>query len=128
MKTDLPLHTFVSISKLSGFVKYCTCSCKANELGRCSHVSALLLFLSDFVENMETPMLCHLLQKNVNGVRIQRERAIQSLYNRQPMHQHQQNVMTNEMYNFDSRPAEYRQRICTTDLNNFVSDLSRDNS
>ena len=50
MKTDLPLHTFVSISKLSGFVKYCTCSCKANELGRCSHVSALLLFLSDFVE------------------------------------------------------------------------------
>ena len=77
---------------------------------------------------METPVSCHLLQKNVNGIRIQRERAIQSLYNRPPMHQHQQNVMTKEMHNFDLRPAEYRQRICITNLNNFVSDLSRDNS
>ena len=49
MKSDKPLHAIVSISKMSGFVKRGTCTCKAQATGRCCHVTALLLFLSDHV-------------------------------------------------------------------------------
>ncbi|XP_026286571.2 ubiquitin carboxyl-terminal hydrolase 36-like [Frankliniella occidentalis] len=35
----------VAISTMSGNVKICTCTCKQQALGRCSHVSATLLFM-----------------------------------------------------------------------------------
>ena len=46
MKSDIPLKVTVTIS---GHVKRCTCNCKANALGRCAHISCVLLMISDYV-------------------------------------------------------------------------------
>ena len=44
MKNMLPLNVNVVISDdISGYVKVAMCDCKANALGRCAHVAALLL-------------------------------------------------------------------------------------
>ena len=45
MKNDPPKHVHVCLSCKSGSVLHASCDCKASALGRCSHVSALLLFL-----------------------------------------------------------------------------------
>ena len=52
MKKELPLSVKVAISKVSGFITKANCTCIARSLGRCSHVAAVLLHLSDYaVEN-----------------------------------------------------------------------------
>ena len=47
MKNMLPLNVNVVISDISGYVKVAMCDCKVSALGRCAHVAALLLKLSD---------------------------------------------------------------------------------
>ena len=47
MKNMLPMNVNVVISDTSGYVKVVLCDCKASALGRCAHVAALLLKLSD---------------------------------------------------------------------------------
>ena len=50
MKKLVPLNVTVILSGQSGGIKKCSCSCKASECNRCAHVTALLLFLDDFVK------------------------------------------------------------------------------
>ena len=48
----------VVLSNVSGYVKYASCDCKASSLGRCAHIAAVLLKLSDTStaeENIVTP-------------------------------------------------------------------------
>ena len=47
MKNMLSLNVNVVISDISGYVKVALCDYKASALGRCAHVAALLLKLSD---------------------------------------------------------------------------------
>ena len=47
MKIMLPLNVNVVISDISGYVKVAMCDCKVSALGRCAHVTALLLKSSD---------------------------------------------------------------------------------
>ena len=47
MKNMLPLNINVAVSDISGYVKVAMCDCKASALGRCAHVAALSLKLSD---------------------------------------------------------------------------------
>ena len=47
VKNMLPLNVNVVIGDISGYVKVAMCDCKASALGRCAHVAALLLKLSD---------------------------------------------------------------------------------
>ena len=47
MKNILPLNVNVVISDVSRYVKVANCDCKTSALGRCAHVAALLLKLSD---------------------------------------------------------------------------------
>ena len=55
MKGEYPLNVHVYISNVSGYIKSSGCDCKASSLGRCAHVAALLLMLSDFIsENRGT--------------------------------------------------------------------------
>ena len=51
MKKLLPLNVSVVLSGASGNIKNYSCSCKASEYNRCAHVTALLLYLDDFVKN-----------------------------------------------------------------------------
>ena len=48
MKKLLPLNVSVVLSGASGNIK--NCSCKASEYNRCTHVTALLLYLDNFVK------------------------------------------------------------------------------
>ena len=50
MRNDPPKHVHVCLSCKSGSVLDASCDCKASALGRCSHVSALLLFLDGHVK------------------------------------------------------------------------------
>ena len=43
-------NTTVTLSVRTGAVKEGTCTCRVKEMGRCSHVAALLLFLDDHVK------------------------------------------------------------------------------
>ena len=49
MKILLPLNTEVCVSMMSGFIKSARCDCKAGLVGRCSHVAAVLLMLSNYI-------------------------------------------------------------------------------
>lgn len=53
MKNQLPHNLLVILSVHSGAVIYALCeSCKADALGRCSHIVAVLLKLLDPIRNM----------------------------------------------------------------------------
>ena len=44
MKAEKPLRVLlVVLSKITGFVKFTQCDCRAAALGRCAHVAAVLL-------------------------------------------------------------------------------------
>ena len=65
MKNLLPLNTEVCVSIMSGFIKRVRWDCKADLVGRCSHVAAVLLMLSNYilenghvVERTSTSLLC----------------------------------------------------------------------
>lgn len=47
MKNMLPLNVTVVPCNTSGYVKYGTCDRKASSIGRCAHVAAIILHLSD---------------------------------------------------------------------------------
>ena len=49
MKNLLTLNTEVCVSIMSGFIKSARCDCKAGLVGRCSHVAAVLLMLSNYI-------------------------------------------------------------------------------
>ena len=49
MKNLLPLNTEVCVSIMSGFIKSARRDCKAGPVGRCSHVAAVLLMLSNYI-------------------------------------------------------------------------------
>ena len=51
MKKTYPLEVCVVISDTSRSVKHGTCNCIASALGRCVHVTALLLHLRDYVKD-----------------------------------------------------------------------------
>ena len=49
MKNLLPLNTEVCVSIMSGFIKSARYDCKAGLVSRCSHVTAVLLMLSNYM-------------------------------------------------------------------------------
>ena len=55
MNNMLPLNVFVVISNVSGYVKSAECDCKASALGRCAHIAAILLNLSDLGSDTVQP-------------------------------------------------------------------------
>ena len=58
MKKLLPINVNVMLSNVSGYMKHASCDCKASSLGRCAHIAAVLLKLSDTStaeENVATP-------------------------------------------------------------------------
>ena len=72
MKKLVPLNVTVILSGQSGGIKKCSCSCKASECNRCAHVTALLLFLDDFVKkNGPSQPLQHLV--HVYGIKEKRK-------------------------------------------------------
>ena len=49
MKAEKPLKVIAVLGSITGFVKFTECDCRAAALGRCAHMTAILLMLSDYV-------------------------------------------------------------------------------
>ncbi|MCG7868599.1 MAG: YqaJ viral recombinase family protein [Candidatus Thiodiazotropha taylori] len=48
----------VTLSQVSGFVRDASCTCKASAMGRCSHVTALLLALKNYLDTCSSDISC----------------------------------------------------------------------
>ena len=65
MKNLLPLNTEVCVSIMNGFIKSPRCDCKARLVGQCSHATAAVLMLSNYIlENG------HVVEKNINFIAL----------------------------------------------------------
>ena len=58
MKNLLPLSVTMVISGCSGNIKKALCTCKASSFDRCAHLSALLVYLSDYVSTHSNTVQC----------------------------------------------------------------------
>ena len=48
----------VTLSQASGFVRDASCTCRASAMGRCSHVTAILLALENYLSNPNSDVSC----------------------------------------------------------------------
>ena len=106
MKNTTPLNVCVHISLTSGSVKKCTCTCAASALGRCAHVTTLLLHLSDYVKENGHEVDCPVTSKpcewSKGKKRVKEPKALhQASYSSLKRNQ-------SALYNFDPRPIENR--------------------
>ena len=119
MKNTTPLNVHVVISGTSGSVRRCTCACIAH-LGRCVHVTAILLHLSDFVKSNGCVVDCLSTSKPCEWNKGKRREKTPS-----PNVLHKATYSSvkrsqSVLYDFDPRPIEYRNRVGTSLLNNFI--------
>jgi hypothetical protein len=121
MKSGKPLLVFIAISNASGYIKYTSCNCKASEISRCCHVTALLLYLSDYVtehgfivKNVCTSEPC---QWNKGKKRTKNPTALH-----QTIYSTNKRWKPDKMYNWDPRPLEYQNVNCES-VTHFVTDL-----
>ena len=124
MKKLLPLNVNVVLSNVSGYVRHASCDCKASSRGRCAHIAAVLLKLSDTStaeENIVTPSTSKPCTWNKGK---KREKKPQKLHlaeyasrKRKPLSQ---------LYNWDPRPEENR-GFSESSVSNFITGLCSEN-
>ena len=124
MKKELPLSVKVLISKASGFIKKATCTCIARSLGRCSHVAAVLLHLSDYVaENghmVQVPKTSQPCTWNKGSKRKKDPKALHKA-----TYKSQKRKSCDALYNWNPMPKKYQGVIDNERKNKFISDLQR---
>ena len=124
MKNDLPLAVHITLSKVTGYVKKATCSCKARALNRCAHVAAVLLMLDDYVKtnghivnepSTSQPCVWNKGKKRKKNPKALHEAAYNSLLSNK----------RKKLYHWDPRPLEYR-KTCKSLISGLVTDLQVD--
>lgn len=126
MKNELPLNVTVILSNVSGYVKSCYCDCKASAIGRCAHVAALLLHLSDLSaskENIIVPSTSQPCTWNKGKKRCKTPKPLHLA-----SYPSSKRKPPSNLYNWDPRPEETRGS--TPDravLNSFISSISGEN-
>ena len=121
MKNLLPLSVTVIISGASGNIKKAVCTCKASSFDRCAHISALLLHLSDYVSThgntVQSPSTSKPCERNTGKKRQKTPRPVhKATYNSAKRKQ-------SNLFDYDPRPAEFRNKTNYKLLNNFVIDM-----
>ena len=122
MKTDFPHNVLVILSVKSGPVIHASCDpCKASELGRFSHVVAVLLSLVDHVQKHEviptTPCTSQECTWNKGKKRKKNPQRLSAA--KYPSKLKKRKI---QVIDFDPRPAKYR-KISSNHVNNFVCNL-----
>jgi hypothetical protein len=120
MKSEPPVLSTVSLSKLSGYISQASCTCKVKTYERCAHIAALLYFLLDYIE------------KNGSTVKVpstslpcswnkgkKREKNPQALHNAVYSTQKQD---PSKVYKWDPRPLSYR-GVDTNLMNEFITSI-----
>lgn len=122
MNTDFPHNVLAVLSVKSGAIVHASCDpCKASELGRCSHVVAVLLSLVDHVHKHGTitKTLCTSQECTWNRGK-KRKKTLQRLSAaKYPSKIEKRKI---EVIDFDPRPAKYR-KVLSGHINNFVCNL-----
>ena len=125
MKNTLPLNVNVVISDISGYVKVAMCDFKASSLGRCAHVAALLLKLSDAAHDKSSTI------KPSTSQPCTWNRGKKSEKNPQRLHEAEyssrKHEPPSELYMWDPRPENLR-CVMDGDIKNLVVDLQADNN
>ena len=124
MRNNLPHNVLVILSVNSGAVIHASCSpCKVSELGRCSHVVAVLLSLVDHVKThgsiTSTP--CTSKESSWNKGK-KRKKKPQRLSSADYPSKNKKSKMP--VIDFDPRPISCR-RVTSENINNFVRDLQK---
>ena len=121
MRNDPPKHVHVCLSCKSGSVLDASCDCKASALGRCSHVSASLLYLDGHVKEhgSDTVQSCTSLpcRWNVGSKRTKNPQDVHKATYPSKKKPPQNDTMT-----FDPRPANSR-KVTASQVNVFQKDL-----
>ena len=121
MKSEKPLLVSVAISNKSGYVNYTNCNCRASEIGRCCHVTALLLFLSDYATKngsiVEKPCTSQPCKWNKGKKRMKNPNALHKV-----SYLSNKKSSINKLYNWDPRPVNLR-KISTEFVSKFVTNL-----
>jgi len=122
MQSDFPHNVNIILSRKSGAVIHASCSpCKTSELGRCSHVVAVLLTLVDHVNNHGAKTTTPCTSKECTWNKGQkRKKNPQKLSDATyPSKKRKNNI---QVIDFDPRPKEFR-RVTSKNINKFVVDL-----
>ena len=121
MRSDPAKHVYVCLSCKSGSVLDASCDCKASALGRCSHVSALLLFLDGHVKEHgnDSVQACTSLPClwNVGSKRTKNPQDVQKATYPSKRKPPQTDTMT-----FDPRAVNAR-KVTGGQVNTFLKDL-----
>lgn len=123
MKNQLPLNAFVIISNVSDYVKATNCDCKASELGRCAHIAAILLKLSDLSGDKKLIIQSSTSQPCTWNKGKKREKIPQKLH--QAEYGSSKRKPPSELYTWDPRPENLRS-VSDDAVRNFVVDLQSD--
>ena len=123
MKNMLPLNVCIVVSAASGNVKIGLCDCKASALGRCAHIAALLLKLSDVASDTYMIVEPSTSQPCTWNKGKKREKKPKKLH--QAEYNSSKRKPPSELYMWDPRPES--QRPVTEDsIRKFVVDLQSD--
>ena len=124
MKAEKPLKVIVVLSGITGFVKFTQCDCEAAALGRCAHVTAVLLMLSDYVAKHGHIVQATWTSNLCSGMKGRKEPKICS-FSRQKLHQAEYNSSSkwqrpDELYKWDARPKKVRVNVDVSSVLRFV--------
>ena len=124
MKNMLPLNVFVVISNVSGYVKTAKCDCKASALGRCAHVAAILLNLSNLVSASDTITIQPSTSQPCSWNKgKKREKKPKKLHNAE--YAGSKRKPPSGLYTWDPRPEKLRS-VSDEDVRKFVVNLQSD--
>ena len=123
MKAEKPLKVILVLSSIPGFVKFTQCDCRAAALGRCAHVTAVLLMLSDYVAENG-----YIVQDACTSNPCQWNKGKKRTKNPQKLHQAEyssssKRQRSDELYKWDPRPEECRDNIDVSTASRFVVQL-----
>ena len=123
MKSDLPHNVTIILFLHSGAVIHASCvPCKASELGRCSHVVAVLLSIVDHVKIHSPKQQPHVRARSAPGTKVERKRKKNPQRLSSADYSTKRKQSNIQVINFDPRPEKY-QRVTSDNINQFVLGL-----
>ena len=119
------LNVGVIVSNVSGYVKFAECDCKASAIGRCCHIAALLLKLSDISSENNIIIQPSTSKSQTWGKGKKREKEPKKLHEAEYSSRSSKRKPPSELYNFDPRPEKMR-NVSSQSVRNFVVSMQSD--
>ncbi|KAG5872687.1 hypothetical protein JTB14_003044 [Gonioctena quinquepunctata] len=108
----------IVLNRISGAVVRGSCECKQSSLGKCSHVTAFLIFICRYVEKYGTVVMAPTCRPREWGIGSRNRDPGQTSKSTYPM----KRLKPLKRAEFDPRPKNYTREV---DLNSFIVDLQK---